>query len=77
MENRINDYAEMLIKRSLTMIDTVFSSIVNSADLKITNQLTSLSQQLSEISTHRNEYVMNRDLQQEHYADMILKLKIS
>lgn len=77
MENRINDYAEMLIKRSLAMIDTVFSSIVNSADLKITNQLTSLSQQLSEISTNRNEYVMNRDQQQEHYADMILKLKIS
>lgn len=73
---RINDYAEILIRRTSDMVDTVFASIINSADLKITNQLNSLSEQLSEIIEDRNECVENREQKLSHLKELSSKLKI-
>ena len=58
------------------MIDTVFSSIINAADLKISTQLNSLTEQLSEIASNREEYTSNRDTKIAHYDDMSSKLKL-
>ena len=75
-EKRINDYAVLLSGRTSDMIDTVFSSIINAADLKISTQLNSLTEQLSEIASNKEEYTSNRDTKIAHYDDMSSKLKL-
>ncbi|MCQ2257649.1 MAG: dynamin family protein [Bacteroidaceae bacterium] len=75
-EKRINDYVVLLSSRTSDMIDTVFSSIINAADLKISTQLNSLTDQLSEIARNREEYTTNRDIKIEHYNDLFSKLKL-
>ena len=75
-EKRINDYVVLLSSRTSDMIDTVFSSIINAADLKISTQLNSLTDQLSEIARNREEYTTNRDIKIEHYDDLFSKLKL-
>lgn len=76
-KNRINEYVDILNHKSADMIESVFASIISAADLKITCQLTSLSDQLSVIVSNKDEYITNRDQKLAHYADMITKLKIS
>ncbi len=76
-KNRINEYVDILNHKSVDMIESVFASIISAADLKITCQLTSLSDQLSVIVNNKYEYIMNRDQKLAHYAEMITKLKIS
>lgn len=75
-ETRINDYAELLCHRTSDMIDTVFSSIINAADLKITQQLTSLSDQLTEISANMDEFVASRDQKISDLDNMYSKLTL-
>ena len=75
-EKRLTDYAGILSRRSSDMIDMVFSSIINAADLKITNQLTSLTDQLDEIANNRDEYIANRDEKMAHYDNLSSKLKL-
>lgn len=75
-EIRINDYAERLTLRTSDMVDAVFSSIINSADLKITNQLNSLSDQLSEIVKDKEACVENREQKISYFAELSSKLKI-
>ena len=72
----INDYAEILTHRTSGMVDNVFSSIINSADLKITGQLDSLSEQLSEIIKDRNECVENKEQRLFYFEDLFSKLKL-
>ena len=72
----INDYAEILTHRTSGMVDNVFSSIINSADLKITGQLDSLSEQLSEIIKDRNECVENKERKLFYFEDLFSKLKL-
>lgn len=74
-QNRINEYVGILNHKSVDMIESVFASIISAADLKISGQLTSLSDQLSEIVCNKDEYIMNRDQILAHYAEMIAKLK--
>lgn len=75
-EKRINDYREILSRRANEMVETVFSSIINSADLKITSQLSALSEQLLEIKNNKDEYVKNRDQKLSHYSEMVSKLSL-
>lgn len=75
-EKKINDYAEILSHRTLDMVDTVFSSIINSADLKITNQLNSLSEQLSEIIKNKNLCVTDKEQKLSFLTDLFSKLKV-
>ena len=74
-QNRINEYVGILNHKSVDMIESVFASIISAADLKISSQLTSLSDQLSEIVSNKYEYIKNRDQILAHYAEMIAKLK--
>ena len=76
-EKRINEYAVLLSGRTSDMIDTVFSSIINAADLKISTQLNSLTEQLTEIASNREEFTSNRDTMIAHYDDMSSKLKFN
>lgn len=73
---KINDYAEILISRTSDMVDAVFSSIINSADLKITNQLNSLSEQLSEIIKDKNSCIENKEQKLSYLANLSSKLKV-
>lgn len=75
-EKRINDYLELLSHRASNMIDTVFSAIINAADLKIENQLNSLTMQLTEIVEHKDKFTTNRDQEIMILDDMRSKLKL-
>ena len=75
-EKKIKDYAEILSNRTNDMIDTVFSSIVDSADLKTKNQLSSLSEQLTEIVNDRNSCIENREQKIAFLSDLSSKLKL-
>ncbi|MFG6425891.1 MAG: dynamin family protein [Muribaculaceae bacterium] len=61
-ESRINDYAESLSRRCESIVESVFSFIINAADMKITEQLESLSSQLAEISSNRDEQANEKNL---------------
>ena len=75
-ERRINEYTEILSHKTIEIIDTVFSAIINSADLKITDQLNSLSEQLSDIIKDKKEFVDNKDQKIAYFNNLYSKLKI-
>lgn len=75
-EKKIHNYAEVLTRRSFDMVDAVFTSIINSADLKITNQLNSLSEQLSEIIKDKNNCVANKEQKISYLTELASKLEV-
>lgn len=73
---KINDYADILSSRTYDMVDTVFCSIINSADMKVYSQLNSLSEQLSEIIRDKNEFIENKERKLADLSGLSSKLKV-
>lgn len=73
--NRINEYIDLLANRISNMVDSSFSSILDSANYKINIQLKSLSEQLSEIIKNKDSCIESKNQKISFLIDLSSRLK--